>query len=75
MRIYRRLKFQDGRPGKVKVAASAVLEPFDSNVSVVSSDYVILSKVVPCPLPSCFNSIFIRVQLLYIRSDIAVRGS
>ena len=57
-----------------------ILGLFDSNVYVVSLDYVILSnvilsKVVPCPLPSCFNSIFIKVQPLYIRSGIVVHGS
>lgn len=74
VRISRRLKFQDGRPGKVKVAVSAILEPSDA-VYVVSSGYAILSNIVPCPLPSCFHSNFIRVQPLYIRSDTVVRGS
>ena len=33
---------------------SAVLETFDFNQLPMPLGYVILSKVVPCPLPSCF---------------------
>ena len=41
------------------IVLSAILVPFDSNgFYVVSLGYVILSKVVPRPFPSCFKSIF-----------------
>ena len=30
---------------------------YDNFCSFVSSGYVIFSNIVPCPLPSCFNSI------------------
>ena len=40
----------------VKVDLSAILDPFDSNQFMLCPwAIVILSKVVPCPLPSCFN--------------------
>ena len=49
---------------------SALLVPFDSNwVYVVALGYVILSKVVPCPFPSCYtvvNTYNICYQLLKI---------
>ena len=39
----------------VEVYLSAILDPLDSNAFILSSGYVILSKLVPCPLPSCFT--------------------
>ena len=35
---------------------SAILVPFDSNRFMLCPSYVILSKVVPCPFPSCYRS-------------------
>ena len=39
----------------MEVNLSAILDPFGSNQFMsCQAGYVILSKVVPCPLPSCF---------------------
>ena len=41
----------------IKVDLSAILNSFDSNQFMLYPlGYVILSKVVPCPLPSCFTA-------------------
>ena len=41
--------------GLVEVDLSAMVNPFDSNQFVLCPrGDVILSKVVPCPFPSCF---------------------
>ena len=42
--------------GLVKVDLSAILDPFDFKVYVISFGYIILSKVVLCPFPFCFRS-------------------
>ena len=41
--------------GLVEVDLSAILDPFDSNQLVLCILGIILSKVVPCSLTSCFN--------------------
>ena len=44
---------------------SAILVPFDSNrLYAVSLGYVILSKVVPCPVPSYYSSEKVPISLL-----------
>ena len=54
----------------MEVDLSSILDLFGSNqVYVVSSGYVILLKVMPCPLPSCFTS-----ERIYSRGYI-VEGS
>ena len=40
---------------RIKVYLDVILVPFDSNLYVVSLGYVILSKVVPCQVPSCYS--------------------
>ena len=52
----------------MKVDLSAILDPFDCNVYVVSLGYVILSKVVPCPLPSCFTT----TSILWTHSKLTI---
>ena len=41
--------------GLVEVDVSALLDPFDSNQLVLRVLAVLLSKLVPCSLTSCFN--------------------
>ena len=41
--------------GLVKVYLSPILDSLGSNAFILSSGYVIPSKLVPCPLPSCFT--------------------
>ena len=48
--------------GLVEVDLSAILDP--SSVYVVSLDFVILSEVVPCPLPSCFKPMIFIVCMI-----------
>ena len=41
--------------GLAEFGLSAILDPLNSNVYVVSLGRVSFSKVVPCPLSSCFT--------------------
>ena len=43
--------------GLVKVDSSAILGLFGSNQFMSCLEYVILLKIVPCSLPSCFRGI------------------
>ena len=43
--------------GPVEVGLSAILDPFDSNQFMLCPWAMSVSKVVSCPLPSCFTSL------------------
>ena len=50
--------------GLVKVELSAILDPFDSVWFMFCPlGHVILSKVVPCPLLSCFRVFYVVTEL------------